>query len=345
MKVARLVGVRDALGWPHAVIDARSPAEYAHVHVPRAESWPVLDDAQRSIVGTLYASDPLKAKVIGAAYVCGNVQSMLPRLCAGRDTDWAPLVYCARGGQRSRALATVLAAVGFDACVLDGGARAVRTWVTQELERVPPALRRLCVVSGRTGTGKTALLHALRERGEQVLDLEALACHRGSLLGSLPGQAQPSQVAFEQTVALRLRDLDHTRPVWVEAESSRIGSLSVPRPLVMAMQRAPRFHIEAPLAVRVQQLLAEYAWLREDVPELNRLLALLRRKCGAHVAEWQRMAEQGRMEELVGALLVQHYDRCYDKWDTDAAVVRVAASSANWAPVAAQLQRAAEGIH
>src|SRR5436305_7602654 len=175
----------------HTVIDARTPAEDALDHIPGAVSAPVLDDAQRAEVGTLYEQvSAFEAKKLGAALIVQNVAAHIERMFRGKDKHWRPLVYCWRGGKRSGAMAHILREVGWDASTLDGGYRAYRRWVVDELATLPAKLD-FIVVHGPTGSGKSRFLAALESSGAQVLDLEALAAHRGSVLGSRPNEPQP----------------------------------------------------------------------------------------------------------------------------------------------------------
>ncbi|MDO8420439.1 MAG: tRNA 2-selenouridine(34) synthase MnmH, partial [Rubrivivax sp.] len=216
-----------------AIVDARSESEFAEDHLPGAVNWPVLNDAERHLVGTEYKQvSPFDARKRGAALVARNIARHLETQVMAHPRAWRPLVYCWRGGQRSGALATVLDQVGFSVQVLEGGYREFRRAVLAELETRPATLR-LRVICGRTGSAKSRLLHALAAAGEPVLDLEALACHRGSVLGPLPGQPQPSQKAFETQVWQALRGLDPQRTVYVEGESRTIGRLRIPEALLL----------------------------------------------------------------------------------------------------------------
>src|SRR5690349_168292 len=175
-----------------AVIDARTPAEYALDHIPGAVSAPVLDDSQRAEVGTLYKQvSPFEAKKLGAALIAQNVAHHIEQMFRGKDKNWRPLVYCWRGGKRSGAMAHILREVGWDASTLEGGYRAYRRWVVQQLEEIPSRFG-FHVIHGPTGSGKSRFLAALERAGAQALDLEALAAHRGSVLGGLPQRPQPS---------------------------------------------------------------------------------------------------------------------------------------------------------
>src|SRR5688572_19867023 len=201
------------------IIDTRSPAEYAEDHIPGAISAPVLDDAERAQVGTLYKqASPFDAKKAGVSLVAKNVSRHIEELFKAKDKTWRPLVYCWRGGKRSGAMAHILREIGWNAATLEGGYKAYRRWVVEELEKIPEKLD-FRVIHGPTGSGKSRLLAALKRTGVQALDLEDLAAHRGSVLGNLPGRPQPSQKMFESLLLEELLALDPARPVFVEGES------------------------------------------------------------------------------------------------------------------------------
>lgn len=296
------------------VIDVRSPGEFAEDRVPGAVNLPVLDDAERARVGTLYKqTSAFEAKKIGAALVARNIAHHLDAWFADKPKSYRPLVYCWRGGGRSGAMTHVLQRVGFGAVQLEGGYKAYRRHVVAELARLPATFD-YRVVCGPTGSGKSRLLAALADEGAQVLDLEALAAHRGSLLGALPGAPQPSQKGFESAVWAMLTRFDPAHPVFVESESKRIGSLSVPDDLIAAMRASPCVWIDAPPAARVALLTEDYAHFLADPDALNARLAHLSELRGNQtVATWQAMARAGAWPELVAALLEQHYDPAYRK--------------------------------
>lgn len=311
------VDVAQALGTPSrfdAVIDARSPAEFALDHLPGALNWPTLDDEERRLVGTEYKQvSAFEARKRGAVLAARNIARHLDREGPGLAPGWRPLVYCWRGGQRSGALALVLAQVGFEVSVLEGGYRAFRRHVVEQLGNAGDALR-LRVLCGRTGTGKSRLLQALAEAGAQVLDLEGLAMHRGSVLGSIPGQPQPSQKHFETRLWQALRTLQADRPVYIESESRLIGRLRVPEALLARMRASPCLRVEMPEAARVALLKDDYAHLVADRAELHRLLGTLREARGAElVTHWQALAAANRVDEVVATLLATHYDPIYLK--------------------------------
>jgi tRNA 2-selenouridine synthase len=297
------------------VIDVRSEGEYAEDHVPGALSCPVLDNAERALVGTIYKQQSsFEAKKIGAALVSANIARHLRERFQDRPKQWRPLVYCWRGGTRSGSLAAVLAQIGWNAGQLDGGYKAYRRAVIAELVTLPSRFR-WHVVCGMTGTGKSLVLRALARAGAQVLDLEALAAHRGSVLGNLPDEPQPTQKTFESLVWGSLKRFDATRPVFVEAESKKIGRLRVPEKLIEAMwASADCLVLEAPLAVRVELLKSEYAHYVAAPEELIAQLECLTSLHGREpVQRWQALARDGRADEFVADMLQRHYDPAYTR--------------------------------
>ena len=298
----------------NTIVDARSPSEYDEDHLPGAINAPVLDDAQRALVGTANAvHGAFEAKRLGAPIVARNIGDLIDRLFADRGRDWQPLVYCWRGGNRSGSLATVLARIGWRTTVIEGGYKAFRRHVVASLAELPAGLR-FVVVGGRTGSAKSRLLEHLAADGEQVLDLEALARHRGSLLGSLPGAPQPTQKGFETLVWDTLRAADPRRPVFVESESRKVGRCQVPEALIHAIRGSRVAVVEADVPVRSAFLLAEYKHFQADAPGLLELLDHLVALHGARrIEEWKSLVTADRWLELVERLLVEHYDPSYDR--------------------------------
>jgi tRNA 2-selenouridine synthase len=294
------------------IIDVRSPGEFAEDHIPGAINLPVLDDAERERVGTLYKQvSSFEAKKVGAALVSRNIARHLEAWFADKPKSYRPLVYCWRGGSRSGSLTHILQKIGFAAEQLDGGYKAYRRHVVAELARLPAQVS-YRVVCGPTGSGKSRLLQALADAGAQVLDLEALAAHRGSLLGALPGQDQPSQKSFESVIWSALSRFDPALPVFVESESKKIGALRVPDALITAMRASPCVRLEIPLAARVRLLIEDYDHFLGDSETLNRQLAYLIPLRGSDtIAAWQALAHRQAWDELVAALLEQHYDPAY----------------------------------
>ena len=295
------------------VIDVRAPSEWAEDHLPGAINLPVLDDAERARVGTIYKQQsPFTARKIGAALVAKNAARHIEGPLADRGGGWRPLVYCWRGGQRSGSFATILSQIGWRVETVDGGYKAWRKLVVEALYQTPVAAP-VTVLDGNTGTAKTELLHRLADRGVQVIDLEGLANHRGSLFGNRPG-GQPSQKGFERELALALAALDPARPVLVEAESSRIGEIRLPPELWKAICAAPRIAVAAPLAVRARYLARAYADLTADAAELAAVIDRLRPLHPADQIEaWHKLAATGAFETLAHELMERHYDPRYDR--------------------------------
>ena len=295
-------------------IDVRSPGEFAEDHVPDAVNLPVLDDAERRLVGTIYVqTSAFDARKVGAAIVARNIAGIVERIVRDKPREWAPLVYCWRGGQRSRALVHVLGEIGFRAVQLEGGYRAYRRHVVAMLAQWPRQFR-YRVICGLTGAGKSRLIEAIAAEGGQVLDLERLARHRGSLLGDIPGEPQPTQKAFESAIFDALGTFDAARPVFVESESRRIGRLQVPEALLDAMRASACVRLDTPQSLRVAMLEADYEHLVRDATLLEVQLAPLARLHGkAAVARWTGMRSRGLARELAADLLESHYDPSYER--------------------------------
>lgn len=294
------------------VIDVRAPAEFAEDHIPGALSLPVLSDAERARVGTIYTQvDPFLARKVGAALVARNAAAHLEGPLADRPGGWRPLVYCWRGGQRSGSFASILAQIGWRVDTIRGGYKTYRALVVDLLhDAVFPY--RLIPVDGMTGTAKTALLAAMAGQGAQVVDLEGCANHRGSLFGAMGGQ--PSQKMFESRVAAAFVAHDPARPVFIEAEAAKIGNLLVPSALWKAMVAAPRVMVTADLAARARFTVRAYADVIADTDRLVATLAALVPYHGRDVvAAWQGLAATGQVETLAAALMAAHYDPRYRK--------------------------------
>lgn len=295
------------------VIDVRSPGEFAEDHMPGAISLPVLSDAERARVGTIYVQQaPFAARKIGAALVARNAAFHIEGPLADKPGGWRPLIYCWRGGQRSGSFASILSQIGWRAEVVDGGYRAYRRLVAAAMHDRPLA-HRLVLLDGNTGTAKTELLHLLAARGVQMVDLEGLAAHRGSLFGKVD-RPQPSQKAFEGLLAYAFERLDPTRPVLVEAESSKVGNLLVPPSLWSAMRNAPRLRLNVPLPARARYLTRTYGDMVADPVALGVTLDRLVPFHGrATIGAWKGLAQDGAYEALAAILMQHHYDPRYLK--------------------------------
>ena len=295
-------------------IDVRSPGEFAEDHLPGAINLPVLDDAERVLVGTIYVqTSAFDARKVGAALVARNIAGIVEAHARDKPRAWSPLVYCWRGGQRSRALVQVLTEIGFRAVQLDGGYRAFRRHVVAMLAQLPREFR-FRVICGLTGSGKSRLIEAVAAEGGQVLDLERLAKHRGSLLGDIPGDPQPSQKRFETAIFAALASFDPAQPVFVESEGRRIGKLQVPESLLSTMRASPCVRLDTAQSLRVAMLTADYAHLAADKPLLHERLASLVKLHGkTTVARWVGWSDSGATEQLTADLLDAHYDPSYER--------------------------------
>jgi tRNA 2-selenouridine synthase len=332
------------------IIDVRSPAEYAEDHIPGAISAPVLDDAERAEVGTLYKQvSPFDARKLGAALAAKNIGEHVARRFKDRPQGWHPLVYCWRGGKRSGSMAHILREIGWNAETLEGGYKAYRRWVVAQLESLPSSLQ-FTVIHGPTGSGKSRFLTALGKAGAQALDLEDLAAHRGSVLGNLPERPQPAQKMFESLLLQRLQALDPARPVFVEGESKKIGEIQVPEALMRRMRASPCIVLETALETRVDLLLDEYRHFLAERKALEAQLDCLAALHGREkIAQWKAI---GDWRELVRRLLLEHYDPAYRRSSqrnfvhlSDAAKVSIAgADDAAFARAASALVRAQAAV-
>jgi tRNA 2-selenouridine synthase len=294
------------------IVDTRSPAEFAEDHIPGAISCPVLDNEERARVGTLYKQvSPFEAKKLGAALVARNISYHVENSFREKPKTWKPLVYCWRGGKRSGAMGHILREIGWDAKTLEGGYKAYRRYVVDSLAALPQRFT-FRVIHGVTGSGKSRVLRALRSAGAQGLDLEDLAAHRGSVLGTLPERPQPSQKMFESLLLREILSLDAGKEVYVEGESKKIGQLQVPEALIARMRASECLLVQTDTATRVALLMDEYRHFFADPAalgvQLDCLVALHGRE---RVGEWKALAASGEWHELVARLLQDHYDTAY----------------------------------
>jgi tRNA 2-selenouridine synthase len=295
-----------------SIIDVRSPAEFALDHIPGAINCPVLNDAERITIGTLYKQEsPFEARKLGAAIVARNIAHHLEQHFQAMPKQWKPLIYCWRGGNRSGSMALIFAKVGWPVVQLDGGYKAYRHSVMQVLEQLPLSLQ-FRVICGTTGSGKSRLLRYLEQAGAQVLDLEKLAAHRGSVLGGLPLNPQPSQKMFETRLWQTLRRFTSDRVVYVESESKKIGDLRVPAALMDRIRSAQCVQVQLPTNDRVKLLIEDYPHLVSDTELLvSQLSHLTQLHSKEKIHRWQSLAETGEIAALVETLLVEHYDPAY----------------------------------
>lgn len=295
------------------VIDVRTPSEYQLDHIPGAINYPVLSDEERITVGTLHNSSPFEARKLGAALISRNISLVIEKELATTEKGWRPLVYCWRGGLRSGSMAIILAQVGWPVHQLTNGYKAYRHMVIEQLPLLVEKCK-LLIISGPTGSGKTHFLYSLKRAEAQIIDLEGLACHRGSVLGKVPGENQPSQRLFESRLLTALQEIDFDRPVYIESEGIKIGNISVPMALHKKMQESKCIYINVTMQERVRFLCEDYFYFLEN-PELliSNLSYLSEVHSKKKLEEWNILARNREFEELVTQLLQEHYDPCYHK--------------------------------
>lgn len=299
------------------VIDVRSPGEYNHAHLPGAKNLPLFTDDERAEVGTLYKQqskeDAIKA---GLSFFGPKMQEMIhtvekwifekynlppdEKCVAGKYTL---LVHCWRGGMRSGGVAWLLDLYGFNVYVLDGGYKAFRNWVLDAFEKPWP----LHVLAGNTGTGKTKVLHELVKRGLPVIDLEGLACHKGSAFGNIGMPEQPSQEMFENLLAVELHKREG-QTIWIEDESIRIGHVNLPKNFWLLMGRSKHFLLEIPFARRLEYTVEEYGKLPIE-KMVNAIIRIKKRLGGLETKNAINALVEGQTAESFEILL-----RYYDKW-------------------------------
>lgn len=293
------------------IIDARSPREFAQDHIPGAVNMPVANDDEYAEVGTLHRTDKMGAYRLGVRYSLRNIERHLAEDFPKYGDRLHILVYCFRGGKRSKLWTDALETIGYKVEKLHGGWKAYRRWVNDQLTEVPTRYR-YNVLSGPTGCGKTRLLYALRCAGAQVLDLEEIASHRGSVLGYVPGKSQPSQKYFDSILLRQLSSFDPARPIWVEAESKKIGNVQLPNALLETMRAGSTIQVETEMQQRVSLWRQDYHHFEENPLGMLDLLKFLRPLVGGEeFAAWEALAKQSQMPELFERLMLNHYDPAY----------------------------------
>lgn len=295
------------------VIDVRSPDEYKEDHIPGAINLPVLSNIERHEVGKLYSEDSFKGRIYGAQLVTKNISQIIHDHVTEKPKAYSPLIYCWRGGQRSQSVAIVMAQIGFNVFVLEKGYKTYKAKVKECLEKLPTQFT-FKVLSGPTGSGKTHLLSQLSALGEQVLDLEGLANHKGSVLGWDINGSQPSQKWFDSLIVDRLRRFNPDKVVWMESESVKIGKLHVPSVLHKEMGKSQYFKITLPLEERIQHIIQIYPDYIENFQfTKEQLLKLQKHHSGSRVMDWITLGERQQWPEFVEALLTEHYDPLYSR--------------------------------
>lgn len=294
------------------IIDVRSPLEYEEDHIIGSINCPVLNDQERIIVGTIYKREStFKAKIIGSSLTARNIAKHIEEKFINQQGSWQPLVYCWRGGQRSKAFSIILSEVGWRTCQLEGGYKKYRNEVINFLNRIGSKLK-IILISGKTGSAKTKILQNIKLQGGQILDLENLANHKGSLLGKIPGLKQPSQKLFESKLYHQIKQLDLRKNVYIEAESSKIGNIHIPKTIWAKMIISPRIEIEADLELRSSFLLKDYRYMCEN-PELIKpiIYGLKNRLSKKLINDWLELITKKLWLDLTKSFLENHYDPSY----------------------------------
>lgn len=297
-----------------AIIDVRSPAEFAEDHIPGAINCPVLNNEERHRIGTLYKQvNAFEAKKAGALLVAKNIAHHIETLFLDKPREWKPLIYCWRGGNRSGALAHIMAKIGWPAVQLDGGYKEYRRHINATVGEIASQYS-FQVLCGTTGSAKSRLLQVLAQQGMQVLDLEQLAEHRGSVLGNLPLQPQPSQKMFESRLWQTLRHYNPAQIIFVESESRKVGNVRIPELLIEKIRSSPCIALQLSHQNRVKLLIEDYAHFIANPAALNAQLDCLVNLYGKEkIAQWHQYSLTGDMESLVSALLIEHYDPSYKR--------------------------------
>jgi tRNA 2-selenouridine synthase len=296
------------------IIDVRTPAEFATDHIPGAVNFPVLTNEERVIVGTIYKQvSAFEAKKLGATLIARNIANHIEHSFSQRPKNWKPLIYCWRGGKRSGSMGHILRQIGWDARILHGGYKSYRTQVLEELMTLPQALK-FVVMTGRTGSAKSRVLEALSKMGMQVLDLEQLANHKGSVLGANLDTPQPSQKYFETCLVRELKQFTNDRPIFIEAESRKVGNLQVPDSLLEKIRSSPCIRITASIPARVSFLQRDYGYMIDRPDQLLEKLSHLKNVVGnVQLQAWRDLVQEKNWGVLVESLLEKHYDKLYEQ--------------------------------
>ncbi len=310
----QVISVAEALSRPSVFVDTRSPAEYEQGHIPGAVNVPLLENDERAIVGTLYKQQgPEEAKSKGLDIVSGKLASIVRQISnLNPSPEKRLVVYCWRGGMRSKSVLTILELMGISGSQLTGGYKAYRRHVQEQLA-VYELKSEIVVLCGSTGVGKTILLQMLANRGYPVLDLEGLANHRGSAFGHV-GIGKPATAQnFDAQLLGELQKMNEKKVILVECESKRVGNVYLPDVLYQAMQRGRRVLVKAGVPTRVARLIAEYTdVLQPNDPEIIASLHSLTRKLGKRkTARLLEEYEAGNVHVFTASLLTDYYDGLY----------------------------------
>ena len=294
------------------IIDVRSPLEFAEDHIVGAINCPVLSDLERQKVGTIYKKESsFKAKIIGSSLTAKNIAFHIENKFMEKKGSWQPLIYCWRGGQRSKAFSLVLSEVGWRTNQLKGGYKEYRNQVINFLDNIGPKLK-ITLISGKTGSAKTKILKSIENEGGQILDLEGLANHKGSLLGKIPDLIQPSQKFFESLIFNKIQNLNLKDKIYIEAESSKIGNIHIPKSIWKKMINSPRIEISANVELRAKFLVSDYDYMCNDPTLINPIIKGLKNRLSKKLFdEWTNLIDRKKWFDLTKSFLENHYDPSY----------------------------------
>tara|TARA_B110000240_G_scaffold52285_1_gene59855 strand:+ start:1065 stop:2108 length:1044 start_codon:yes stop_codon:yes gene_type:complete len=294
------------------IIDVRSPSEFEIDHIVGAINCPILYDDERQKVGTIYKQiSSFKAKIIGSSLSAKNIAFHIEKEFLEKKGSWKPLIYCWRGGQRSKAFSIVLSEVGWRTYQLSGGYKEYRNDIIKYLDNIGMKLK-IILISGKTGSAKTKILHSIRDQGAQILDLEGLARHKGSLLGAIPNLKQPSQKFFESLLFYEINKLNLKKNIFIEAESSKVGNVHIPKSIWSNMILSKRIEVVADVNTRAKFLIDDYQYMCKNPILIKPMIKGLKTRLSNNLIDsWEKLIDEKKWFELTKSFLENHYDSSY----------------------------------
>lgn len=303
------LSIESFLQSPGLIFDVRSPSEFLQGHLPSSISAPLFSDEERALVGTAYKQQGRQIAIDLGLEIVGPHLLQLVRSIRSNYSNGYANILCWRGGMRSGFVARLLESIGVPTTTLKGGYKTFRRFALHSFNSLPKALPSLRVVGGLTGCNKTEILHELAKLGEQVIDLEKIASHRGSAFGGINLPSQPSNEQFENLLAFQLKGVDFSRPIWIEDESRLIGRCCIPPALHQLMQTSPLICIKRPFEERLDNLLCTYGSASSS-QLIQSTLQLMKRLGSETTKDVVRLLEDNRIPEAFTKLL-SYYDKIY----------------------------------